>query len=78
MGVSPLIESDPGKQLREVWVYLSDAEALDLREALDDYLSAPSAPGWHCHVTDQDGNELSIGVGPPDDPRFASRFAEPS
>jgi len=72
------MESEPGRQLREIWVYLSDKEALDLREAFDDYLSEPTAPGWHCHITDSDGNELSVGVGEADDPSFASRFAKPS
>ena len=78
VGVSPLMESDPGKQIKEVWAYLSDAEALELAEALNEYLSEPQAPGWHCHIADSDGNELSVGVGEPDDPSFASRFAKPS
>jgi hypothetical protein len=76
--MSPLMESDSGKQLKEVWVYLRDREALDLREALDDYLSEPTAPGWHCHIADADGNELTVGVGEPDDPTFANRFTKPS
>ena len=74
------MESDPADEpLKEVWVYLSDDEARNLRRALDDYFSEPQRPGWHCHIADAHGNELSIGVGESEDPEsFASRFARPS
>jgi hypothetical protein len=74
------MESDPDTDpLREVWVYLTDDEARDLLLALDEYFSEPQRPGWHCHITDALGNELSVGVGESEDPeRFASRFGKPA
>jgi hypothetical protein len=71
------MESDPGSVLKEVWVYLSDQEAVEVVQAISEYLSEPQAPGWHFHVTDADGNQLSIGIGEPDDPdAFAERFGQ--
>ena len=65
------MESDPGKELREVWVYLTPDEAEELRRALDYWADEdPSDPGWHCHVTDTTGRELTVAIGEPDDPAF--------
>jgi hypothetical protein len=50
--MSPHIETDPGRSLNEVWVYLSREEALELREALNYWASEPPDPKWHYHVTD--------------------------
>jgi hypothetical protein len=72
------MESDPGQTLKEVWVHLTDAEAVEVVKALNEYLGEPTPPGWHFHIRDSDGNELSVGVGEPDDPTFASRLAKPS
>jgi len=66
--VSPLIETEPGQVVKEAWAYLSEAEARELLAALNEYFSEPQAPGWHCHITDSEGNELSVGVGEPDGP----------
>jgi non-heme chloroperoxidase len=46
--MSPQIETDPGKQLREVWIYLSPEEAQQLRQALDYWAEEdPVDPEWH-------------------------------
>jgi hypothetical protein len=38
------MDGKPGESLKEVWVYLSDEEALELLEALNDYKSGPTSP----------------------------------
>jgi hypothetical protein len=62
----PRLEGDQKQALKEVWVYLSDAEALDLWRALDEYFSETQPRGWHCHVTDSEGRELTVAVGEPE------------
>ncbi len=64
------MESWPdGQSLKEVAVYLTDEEALELVEALrDDYFTEPLPPGWHCHITDSEGNELTVAVGKTEEP----------
>ena len=62
----PRMEGEQNEPIKGVWVYLSDKEAMDLWLALDDYMSEPTRPGWHCHVTDSDGNELTVEVGEPE------------
>jgi cobyrinic acid a,c-diamide synthase len=52
-----------GRDLRTVSVRLTPAEARQLLEALavraeEDYAD----PGWHVHITDDDGRELTIWV----------------
>jgi hypothetical protein len=58
-------------------VELTPDEAADLLAALlvradEDYAD----PGWHTHITDSEGRELTIAVS--GDARFANRFAKPS
>jgi hypothetical protein len=63
--MSPMIESDPGKQLGEVWIYLSPEEALALRQALDSWAEEPAAdPEWHTHIGGAGEAEVTIGIGP--------------
>lgn len=63
----PRIETDPGSELREVWVYLTEAEAQELRSALNVWAEggAASEPGWHTHIQDQGGREVTVAVGDP-------------
>jgi len=64
------MESEPGSELREVWVYLTPAEAAELLVALEDRANDPSPdPDWHTHVTDSAGRELTIAIGGGEDPR---------
>lgn len=63
--MSPLIESDPGKQLREVWIYLSPEEALQLRQALDYWAEEdPVDPDWHTHIGGAPEPEVTIAISP--------------
>jgi hypothetical protein len=66
----PRIETDPGTELREVWVYLSDEEAEELRLALAARANEdePRQPGWHTHILDSEGREVTIAVGDSDSP----------
>jgi cobyrinic acid a,c-diamide synthase len=70
-------DGPPGRDLRTVSVQLTPAEAQELLESLtvraeDDYPD----PGWHLHITDDDGRELTIWVS--GDAIFTNRFANPS
>ena len=59
-------DGPPGNELRTVWVVLSVDEAYELLESLkvwaewieEDHLD----PGWHTHVLDEVGRELTIGI----------------
>ena len=55
-----------GKRLRHAWVELTRAEARDLLESLqaweDEDRDGVLDPGWHTHVADEDGNELTVGI----------------
>src|SRR3954447_22279144 len=53
--MSPRMESDPGTELRRVWIYLTPEEAEDLRLALECRASEPDDPEWHTHLTDPTG-----------------------
>ena len=66
----PRIEAEPGTNLREVWIYLSEEEADDLRLALTYRIEeeVPRRPGWHTHILDQRGREVTIAVGEPEPP----------
>jgi hypothetical protein len=64
------MESEPGSELPEVWVYLTPAEAAELLVALEDRANDPSPdPDWHTHLTDSAGRELTIAIGGGEDPR---------
>jgi hypothetical protein len=59
------MESEPGKTHREVWVYLTPAEADELCDALAYRAEEESEePDWHYHVTDPEGRELTVAVAP--------------
>jgi hypothetical protein len=61
--VSPRIESEPGIEPQEVWVYLTPAEAAELLVALEDRANDPSPdPEWHTHLTDSAGREVTIAI----------------
>lgn len=60
-------ERGPGHPLKSAWVTLSPAEAHELQVALalwsEDVAAGESDPKWHTHITDAEGNELTIAVG---------------
>jgi hypothetical protein len=61
--VSPRIESEPGTELNEVWIYLAPAEAAELLVELEDRANDPSPdPEWHTHLTDSAGREVTIAI----------------
>lgn len=53
-----------------MWVTLTDGEAKSLLEALEGWhgeiAKGGPRPGWHTHVTDEVGNELTVAVGEPE------------
>jgi hypothetical protein len=58
------MESEPGSELHEVWVYLTPAEAAELLVALEDRANDPMPdPEWHLHLTDAADRELTIAIG---------------
>jgi len=65
-------DGPPGNALRTAWVELSVDEAYELLEALkywaEEYAEGLRDPGWHTHVTDAEGRELSVGIRLPDQP----------
>jgi hypothetical protein len=60
-----LIETAPGQEQAEAWLYLTPLEAeaviaaltAGLREHEDD-------PEWHSHITDRQGRELTVAIDP--------------
>jgi hypothetical protein len=69
-------DGPPGQELRTVSVRLTPAEAQELLEALvarseEDY----PAPGYHLHITDDDGRELTVWVS--GDAIIHNRLANP-
>jgi hypothetical protein len=64
-------ETGPGRSLKNAWVTLTEREAHDVLEALrvwaEETASGRPDPQWHTHVTDADGNELTIAIGSADD-----------
>jgi hypothetical protein len=64
-------DGPPGPPVATAWVTLSVDEAQELLEALHAWAEAvaegPLAPGWHTHLRDSDGNELTIGIASDDD-----------
>lgn len=64
-------DGPPGKQLKTAWVHLTVEEAVELLESLKAWEewaheTGSPEPGWHTHLTDDDGNELTIAVGEPE------------
>ena len=63
--MSPLIETDPGKPLREVWISLSQQEAVALYQALQHWAEDDLAdPDWHTHIGGAGESEVTIGIRP--------------
>lgn len=60
----------PGRQLRTAWVTLSPEEGLQLHQALKAWFEETQTngadPGWHTHIMDAEGYELTIAIEPPD------------
>lgn len=58
-----------GNQLKSAWVRLTNDEAYELLESLKVWAEEIEAghphPGWHTHVTDDAGNELTISIAEP-------------
>jgi hypothetical protein len=63
-------DGPPGKQLKTAWVHFSVEEAYLVLESLkvwaEEIEEGLAMRGWHMHVTDDDGNELTIAVGEPE------------
>jgi hypothetical protein len=61
-------DGPPGRPLKAACVTLSVAEARELLESLQVWGEEAAEgfvdPGWHTHVTDSEGNELTIAIGP--------------
>ena len=61
-------DGPPGRQLKSAWVTLTTDEARELLTALafwdEDALQGEADPDWHTHITDADGNELTVAIGP--------------
>ena len=57
-------DGPPGEQLSTVWVTLSESEGKELLASLQVWSEEPHnvAAGWHTHVTDSDGNELTVAI----------------
>jgi hypothetical protein len=59
-------DGPPGNEVRVAWVELSTEEAYELLESLkvwaEEVEEGHPDPGWHTHITDQDGRELTIGI----------------
>jgi hypothetical protein len=68
----------PGSVLRTAWVELSANEASDLLESLkvwaEDVAEGEADPGWHAHITDEAGRELTLSVKLPGQP--SARLAD--
>jgi hypothetical protein len=58
-----------GRSLSTVWVTLTPDEAADLLDALREWAEEREAGlaerGWHAHVSDADGNELTLEIAKP-------------
>ena len=49
------LEGEPGQNLPEVVLYLTAAEAAELRDTLDGMLAEEPDIDWHAHVMSADG-----------------------
>jgi hypothetical protein len=65
-------DGPPGRELRTAWVELSNDEAYELLESLkawaEEVESGDLSPGWHTHITDAGGRELTVSIRLPDQP----------
>jgi len=59
----PMIESEPGHEHAEAWLYLSPREAAELVASLQLGIDEFEAdPEWHCHIADAQGRELTVAI----------------
>lgn len=65
-------DGPPGEQLKSAWVTLTGPEARELLVALqawaDERGEGGQPSGWHTHITDSEGIELTIAVEPSEHP----------
>jgi hypothetical protein len=63
-------DGPPGNKLKTAWIRLTNDEAYELLESLkvwaEEIEEGHPDPGWHTHVTDDAGNELTISIGEPE------------
>jgi hypothetical protein len=63
-------DGPPGRRISAAWVTLSPDEARHVLDALtiwaEDIDEGRPDPGWHMHVTDELGNELTVEIAEPD------------
>jgi hypothetical protein len=64
-------DGPPGKKLKTALVHLTIDEAYELLESLKVWAEEIEEegypdPGWHMHVTDDAGHELTISIGEPE------------
>ena len=60
-----LIETAPGQDHAEAWLYLSPREAEAVVAALTNGLREHDEdPEWHSHITDRQGRELTVAIDP--------------
>lgn len=60
-----LIETAPGQEHPEVWMFLSPREAEEVVAALSAGLREHGEdPEWHAHVSDRHGQELTLAIDP--------------
>jgi len=59
-------DGPPGRELQTAWVELSTDEAYELLESLKflakDADDGDPDPGWHTHITDAEGRELTVSI----------------
>jgi antirestriction protein ArdC len=64
-------DGPPGNELQTAWVELSTGEAYELLESLkmwaEEVQEGHPDPGWHTHVSDSSGRELTVSIRTPDD-----------
>ncbi len=69
-----LTDGPPGNPLRSAWVRFTPEEAYALLETLKAWAEEVDAsthdPGWHTHITDDAGNELTIAIDEPESDAF--------
>ena len=61
-------DGPPGPAVKTAWVTLTVPEAQELLETLqiwaEEVADGHLDPQWHAHLTDDDGNELTIAITP--------------
>jgi hypothetical protein len=57
-------DGSPGESLPTVWVTHTKTEAWELLGALQEWSreARDATVGWHTHVADADGNELTVAI----------------